>query len=108
MPVNAAVAVSENAPTPIAANTMAFGSTMILSQAVTRTTDDDSFVFDPRSPYVVFWVIDPVTGEVHADRVRLPEEARPCLVEAEQQAGLGRRGPVEEVQAERLRKATGG
>lgn len=48
---------------PGATITMAFGSTMILSQAVTRTTDDDSFVFDPRSPYVVFRVIDPVTGE---------------------------------------------
>ena len=48
---------------PGATITMAFGSTMILSQAVTRTTDDDSFVFDPRSPYVVFWVIDPMTGE---------------------------------------------
>lgn len=43
--------------------TMAFGSTMVLSQAVTRTTDDDSFVFDPRTPYVVFWVVDPDTGE---------------------------------------------
>ena len=43
--------------------TMAFGSTMVLSQAVTRTADGDSFVFDPRTPYVVFWVIDPGTGE---------------------------------------------
>ncbi|OBG99716.1 phenazine antibiotic biosynthesis protein [Mycobacterium sp. E2699] len=42
--------------------TMAFGSTMVLSQAVTRT-DGDSFVFDPRTPYVVFWVVDPDTGE---------------------------------------------
>lgn len=42
--------------------TMAFGSTMILSQAVTRI-DGDSFVFDPRTPYVVFWVVDPDTGE---------------------------------------------
>jgi hypothetical protein len=41
---------------------MAFGSTMILSQAVTRT-DGEAFVFDPRTPYVVFWVIDPDTGE---------------------------------------------
>jgi hypothetical protein len=39
-----------------------FGSTMILSQAATRIVDD-TFVFDPRSPYVVFWVIDPDTGE---------------------------------------------
>src|SRR6516164_4807811 len=38
--------------------TMAFGSTMVLSQAVTRITDA-SFVFDPRTPYVVFWVVDP-------------------------------------------------
>jgi phenylacetate-coenzyme A ligase PaaK-like adenylate-forming protein len=43
--------------------TMAFGSTMILSQAVTRIADDESFVFDPRTPYVVFWVVDPDTGE---------------------------------------------
>jgi phenylacetate-coenzyme A ligase PaaK-like adenylate-forming protein len=43
--------------------TMAFGSTMILSQAVTRVADDETFVFDPRTPYVVFWVIDPDTGE---------------------------------------------
>ena len=43
--------------------TMAFGSTMVLSQAVTRTDDGDSFVFDPRTPYVVFWVVDPDTGE---------------------------------------------
>ena len=42
--------------------TMAFGSTMVLSQAVTRT-DGDTFIFDPRTPYVVFWVIDPDTGE---------------------------------------------
>ena len=44
--------------------TMAFGSTMVLSQAVTRIDDDaETFVFDPRSPYVVFWVIDPDTGD---------------------------------------------
>ena len=43
--------------------TMAFGSTMVLSQAVTRTAGDASFVFDPRTPYVVFWVVDPDTGE---------------------------------------------
>lgn len=42
--------------------TMAFGSTMILSQAVTRI-DGDAFVFDPRTPCVVFWVVDPDTGE---------------------------------------------
>jgi acyl-CoA synthetase (AMP-forming)/AMP-acid ligase II len=52
---------------PHTAITMAFGSTMILSQAITRvTTDTESFVFDPRGPYVVFWVVDPDTG----DRVR--------------------------------------
>ncbi len=45
-----------------AAITTAFGSTMILSQATTRAVDDGSFVFDPRTPYVVFWVIDPDTG----------------------------------------------
>lgn len=43
--------------------TMAFGSTMVLSQAVTRIGDDGSFVFDPRTPYVVFWVVDPDTGK---------------------------------------------
>ncbi|MUM18520.1 acyl--CoA ligase [Mycobacterium sp. CBMA271] len=47
---------------PTAAIAMAFGSTMILSQTKTRV-DGDAFVFDPRSPYVVFWVIDPDTGE---------------------------------------------
>jgi acyl-CoA synthetase (AMP-forming)/AMP-acid ligase II len=50
---------------PAAAITMAFGSTMILSQASTRNPNSDSgsFVFDPRTPYVVFWVVDPDTGE---------------------------------------------
>ena len=42
---------------------MAFGSTMVLSQAVTRILDGGSFVFDPRTPYVVFWVVDPETGD---------------------------------------------
>ena len=44
----------------------AFGSTMILSQAVTRRRDDDrdAFIFDSRSPYVVFWVIDPDSGQM--------------------------------------------
>jgi phenylacetate-coenzyme A ligase PaaK-like adenylate-forming protein len=42
--------------------TMAFGSTMILSQAIT-TTEPDAFVFAPRTPYVVLWVVDPDTGE---------------------------------------------
>ena len=33
---------------------------MVLSQAVTRTAGGDvAFVFDPRTPYVVFWVTDP-------------------------------------------------
>jgi phenylacetate-coenzyme A ligase PaaK-like adenylate-forming protein len=48
---------------PETAITMAFGSTMVLSQAVTRIADDGSFVFHPRTPYVVFWVVDPDTGE---------------------------------------------
>jgi phenylacetate-coenzyme A ligase PaaK-like adenylate-forming protein len=48
---------------PATTITMAFGSTMVLSQAVTRIVDDGSFVFDPRTPYVVFWVVDPDTGE---------------------------------------------
>jgi hypothetical protein len=47
---------------PGASISVVFGSTMILSQAATRITDG-SFVFDPRSPYVVFWVIDPDTGQ---------------------------------------------
>jgi phenylacetate-coenzyme A ligase PaaK-like adenylate-forming protein len=46
---------------PDTAIAMAFGSTMVLSQAATRV-EGDSIVFDPRSPYVVFWVIDPDTG----------------------------------------------
>jgi phenylacetate-coenzyme A ligase PaaK-like adenylate-forming protein len=48
---------------PATTITMAFGSTMVLSQAVTRVVDDGTFVFDPRSPYVVFRVVDPDTGE---------------------------------------------
>ncbi|HJT96160.1 MAG TPA: phenazine antibiotic biosynthesis protein [Mycobacterium sp.] len=48
---------------PETAITMAFGSTMILSQARTRVTTDGAFVFHPRSPYVIFWVVDPDTGE---------------------------------------------
>ncbi|HUO36658.1 MAG TPA: phenazine antibiotic biosynthesis protein [Mycobacterium sp.] len=48
---------------PNTAITMAFGSTMILSQARTRRPpDSESFIFDPRTPYVVFWVVDPETG----------------------------------------------
>jgi len=47
---------------PATTISMAFGSTMILSQARTRVHSSGSFVFDPRSPYVVFWVIDPDTG----------------------------------------------
>jgi hypothetical protein len=44
---------------------MVFGSTMILSQTMTRAGDNDgeSFIFDPRSPYVVFSVVDPDNGE---------------------------------------------
>lgn len=48
---------------PATTITMAFGSTMVLSQAVTRITDGESFVFDPRTPYVAFWVVDPDSGE---------------------------------------------
>jgi phenylacetate-coenzyme A ligase PaaK-like adenylate-forming protein len=43
--------------------TMAFGSTMILSQGITGTTPEGEFVFHPRAPYIVFWVVDPDTGE---------------------------------------------
>jgi len=43
--------------------TMAFGSTMILSQAITHATAEGDFVFHPRTPYVVFWVVDPDTGD---------------------------------------------
>jgi phenylacetate-coenzyme A ligase PaaK-like adenylate-forming protein len=46
---------------PAAAIATVFGSTMILSQAATRMLDAP--VFDPRSPYVVFWVVDPATGQ---------------------------------------------
>jgi len=46
---------------PKAAIAMAFGSTMVLSQAATRV-DGESIVFDARSPYVFFRVIDPDTG----------------------------------------------
>jgi hypothetical protein len=46
---------------PETAIAMAFGSTMVLSQAATRM-EGDAIVFDPRSPYVFFWVIDPGTG----------------------------------------------
>jgi hypothetical protein len=42
---------------------MVFGSTMIMSQAMTDTNGDSgSFVFHPRTPYVVFSVLDPDTG----------------------------------------------
>ncbi|MCV7346521.1 AMP-binding protein [Mycolicibacterium rhodesiae] len=47
---------------PDAAIAMVFGSTMILSQAQTRS-GGEQFVFDPRSPYVVFWVVNADTGE---------------------------------------------
>jgi phenylacetate-coenzyme A ligase PaaK-like adenylate-forming protein len=47
---------------PDTAIAMAFGSTMVLSQAATRIVGD-AIVFDPRSPYVFFWVIDPDTGD---------------------------------------------
>jgi hypothetical protein len=49
---------------PNTAITMVFGSTMILSQATTRVSADNGlFVFDPRTPYVAFSVVDPDTGE---------------------------------------------
>lgn len=49
---------------PNTAITMVFGSTMILSQAVTRGDPDGGpFVFDPRTPYVVFSVVNPDTGD---------------------------------------------
>jgi hypothetical protein len=48
---------------PNTAITMVFGSTMILSQAMTRPgVDGAPFIFDPRTPYVVFSVVDPDTG----------------------------------------------
>ncbi|MCV7224473.1 AMP-binding protein [Mycolicibacterium komossense] len=57
---------------PATTISMVFGSTMILSQAMTRTPEADSahFIFDPRSPYVVFWVVDPETREPVADGER--------------------------------------
>jgi phenylacetate-coenzyme A ligase PaaK-like adenylate-forming protein len=41
-----------------------YGSTMILGNAPERPglTDDDPCIFDPFSPYITFWVIDPETG----------------------------------------------
>lgn len=49
---------------PNTAITMVFGSTMILSQAMTRKSGDgEPFIFDPRTPYVVFSVVDPDTGD---------------------------------------------
>ena len=55
---------------PDTAITMAFGSTMILSQATTREIGSGAFVFDPRAPYVTFRVVDPDTGEAvaHGER----------------------------------------
>jgi hypothetical protein len=49
---------------PATVITMVFGSTMILSQARTRAMHPggNSWIFDPRSPYVVFWVIDADSG----------------------------------------------
>ena len=46
---------------PDTAIAVAFGSTMVASQAATRI-DGDLIVFDPRSPYVFFRVIDPDSG----------------------------------------------
>lgn len=41
-----------------------YGSTMVVGQAHTRTalSVDDPVVFDPRSPYITFNVVDPTTG----------------------------------------------
>jgi phenylacetate-coenzyme A ligase PaaK-like adenylate-forming protein len=41
-----------------------YGSTMVLGGAVERLglSDDDPCIFDPTSPYISFWVIDPETG----------------------------------------------
>jgi phenylacetate-coenzyme A ligase PaaK-like adenylate-forming protein len=41
-----------------------YGSTMILGGSVERPglSDDDPCVFDPYSPYISFWVVDPDTG----------------------------------------------
>jgi hypothetical protein len=43
---------------------MTFGNTMTLAPAITRSPepDDGVFVFDARSPYVAFEVIDPDSG----------------------------------------------
>ncbi len=46
---------------PDTAIAVAFGSTMVASQAATRI-EGDSIVFDPRSPYVFFRVVDPDSG----------------------------------------------
>jgi len=45
--------------------TMVFGNTMILAPAITREAEptDGVFVFDPRTPYVTFEVVDPESGE---------------------------------------------
>jgi phenylacetate-coenzyme A ligase PaaK-like adenylate-forming protein len=50
---------------PNAAVATVFGSTMILSQTATRAprSRGEPFIFDPRSPHVVLWVVDPDTGE---------------------------------------------
>jgi acyl-CoA synthetase (AMP-forming)/AMP-acid ligase II len=41
-----------------------YGSTMVLGGASERAglSDDDPCIFDPVSPYISFWVIDPETG----------------------------------------------
>jgi hypothetical protein len=48
---------------PASTIAMVFGSTMILSQTITRPADiaGAPFIFEPRSPYVFFWVVDPET-----------------------------------------------
>jgi phenylacetate-coenzyme A ligase PaaK-like adenylate-forming protein len=41
-----------------------YGSTMVLGGAAERLglTDEDPCIFDPFSPYITFWVVDPETG----------------------------------------------
>ncbi|WP_078287887.1 phenazine antibiotic biosynthesis protein [Mycobacterium sp. D16R24] len=85
---------------PAATIAMAFGSTMILSQAKTRV-DGDTFVFDPRTPYVVFWVIDPATGE------RVPYGERGQVVMNHISKGMFIPNNLERDSAIRLRGAEG-
>jgi phenylacetate-coenzyme A ligase PaaK-like adenylate-forming protein len=49
-----------------------YGSTMTLGGSVERPglTDDDPCIFDPFSPYISFWVVDPDTGRRVGDGER--------------------------------------